>query len=131
MKTTIATNQYYDLACDEAKNRIYLTLRGFWPNKSAVPNYIADVTKATRNVKSGYTILTDLRSFKTAPEEIGELHKQAQGILVKAGLGRTAEVLSSAMKIEEIALDKYSKSSGMKRMTFHDVMQANSWLDAG
>lgn len=130
MNTTIGKNQYYDLSADPVKNRIYLTLFGFWPNQSVVPDYINDVIKSTQHIKGGFTILTDLRKFKTVPPEVGALHQQAQTILVKAGLDRTAEVVPEEMVIEKITLDRYSKSTGMKKMTFHDVDEAIKWLDA-
>ena len=130
MKTTIAKNQYYDISADANKNRIYLTLSGFWSDKSAVPDYLNDVSKSIQNVAPGFTVLVDMREFKTATEEITSIQKQAGGMLVQAGLERTAEVLSQEMKIQQITLENYGKASGMKKMSFHDEIEATKWLDA-
>ena len=131
MITAIAKTQYYDISTDPAKNRIYLTLSGFWPDKSIVPDYINDISKSIQNVTPGFTILADMRAFKTATEEIMALQKQAGVIMIRAGIGRTAEIVPQEMKIQQMALENNTKDSGMTRMTFHDVTEAEKWLDAG
>jgi len=124
----IARNDNYIIMVDEAKNRIYLTIIGFWKDLGMVPNYLDDITKAGQSVSTGFTILTDVTKMKVPTPEVGEIHGKAQGILVGAGLSKTAEILP-ADAIAQIAVDRYSKKSGMKKASFSTFEEAEKWLD--
>ncbi len=124
----IAENEYYEIKVDEIKNRIHLTVSGFWSKPEVVPNYVTDVEKAGGNAKSGFTIISDLRKMKAPPKEIEPLHEKAQTALIEAGLDRTAEVLSSA--ILKMATANYSDSTQMKKQTFSSLEEAENWLDS-
>ncbi len=43
---TIAKTAYYSIAVDTTKNRIYLTIIGFWKSPEIVPAYVEDMKKA-------------------------------------------------------------------------------------
>ena len=125
---TIAENEYYSLTVDEKRNRIYLTILGFWRGPDVVPNYISDITKAARSVSRDFTILTDVTQMTAPPTSIGEMHMKAQKILVDAGLCKTAELLPTAA-ISQMALDRYSRESGMNKGSFSSREEAEKWLD--
>ena len=124
----IANNKYYSILIDKNKNRMYLTLFGFWKDRSVVPNYIEDIQKAIQELPKGYTVLTDVTQLKTPPQAISDLHTEAQKVVITSGLKRTAEVVSQDV-IAKMALDRYSKRSGMQKGTFGNKDEAEAWLD--
>ena len=126
--TEIAKTNKYSVSVDSNKNRMYLTVVGFWASPSDVPNYIDDVKKASAAVTKGFTILTDLTQMKTPAPELGPIHEQAQKSLINAGLKKTAEILSDDA-IAKMVMDRYSKASGMEKMVFNNKHDAEAWLD--
>jgi len=124
----IATTEYYSLAVDQAKNRLYLTINGFWKNRAAVSNYLADLKKATQELSTGYTVFTDVTQMKTPPQDVAALHIEAQKVVVSAGLRKTAELVAQNVAIS-MPLNRYAKTSGMQRRTFHEREEAEVWLD--
>lgn len=47
----IASNNFYSIKVDETKNRMYVTMEGFWKAVSQVPEYTDDMAKATKLLK--------------------------------------------------------------------------------
>jgi len=125
---TIAKNEYYAILVDTTKNRLYLTLIGFWKSRSVVPNYIEDLKKATKELSRGYAILTDTTRMKAPPPEVVSLHTEAQKVVVAAGLKKTAEVVGQDV-FAKMAVDHFSRESGMYKRTFDNKPEAEAWLD--
>ncbi|MCP4149021.1 MAG: hypothetical protein GY757_14835 [bacterium] len=125
----IANNQCYSIYVEPSKNRVYLTLIGFWASPATVPNYLDDITKMSLHVKEGYTILSDLSQMKAPSADIGNIHRKAQEICVAAGLGKTAELLPGIKPVEKKVIDRYSKDSGMNKKVFKSKADAEKWLD--
>jgi hypothetical protein len=125
----IAKTAYYSIDIDKTKNRIYLTIGGFWKNVTVVPNYFDDIKKAAQEVSPGFTILTDVSQMATPPSDVGSLHEKAQQVLIEAGLKKTAEIIPREKAIEQMVLKKWSVKSGMVKGTFHDKFAAETWLD--
>ena len=65
----IAKNEYYELAVDEAKNRVYWTMKGFWKSMSVVPDFDKDWETTQSLLKSGFTLFGDLSKLGAMPEE--------------------------------------------------------------
>ena len=128
MATTVKT-ACYSIQVDSAKNRMYLTIKGFWAKPSEVPAYLDDIRKASREVCKGFTILSDLTEMKAPPPEVGLLHKKAQEILMAAGLRKTAELLPAGSAITKLSVDNYSKQTGMQKSSFDNKKDAEAWLD--
>lgn len=127
MRTTIADNKYYRIEASKEKNRAYLKIFGFWKNPDVVPEYLADWSKAAGMLVKGFTLLTDASEMKTHPQDVRKLHEQAQGILMKAGVSRVAEVLKD--QITELQLDAVAKTTNFPKQTFRTPEDAEKWLD--
>ena len=125
---TIAKNEYYTIVTDKNKNRLYLTVEGFWKNRDAVPNYITDMKKALDELSREYTILADVSRMKPPPAEIAAVHNESQKQAIAAGLKKTAEIVGEDV-IAKMTVDRYAKESGMPKMTFSDKKEAEAWLD--
>lgn len=124
----IAKTNKYSIEVNKTKNRVYFKIYGFWGGLSEVPDYFTDWQRATKEVTKGFTILTDAREMITPMPEVSELHKRTQTMLVAAGLRKTAE-LASSKPIEQSALRRYAKVSGMVKRNFEDQPEAEKWLD--
>lgn len=124
----IAANDTYIISVDPSKNRLYLKVIGFWQDSSAAPNYIDDLRKACTPLSEGFTVVADLTEMKAPPPEVGLVHQEAQKLLLDTGLKKTAEV-HSADAIAQMAVDRYSKTSGMEKMVFDNTGDAETWLD--
>lgn len=125
----IAANDFYEISIDNRKNRLYLTVKGFWKELSQVPNYLVDLKKAGENLEPGFTIVTDLRTMKLPATTVASLHVQAQKLLVDLGLDRTAEVVGEAILLE-LQLKRYAEQSAMSKAEFNTKEEAEAWLDA-
>ena len=128
MKHLIAKTDFYSLEIDKLKNRAYLTFTGFCSKPSDMPDFLDDVKKAAQGLRQAFTLLTDVTEMKTPPKDVAELHIKSQEIWIASGLSKTAEILPETT-IEKLAVDRYSKITGMKKEWFTNKNEAEVWLD--
>lgn len=128
MMKTIAQNDHYVIAVDPSKNRAYLTLIGYWKSRAEVPRYIDDWKKAIRELSRGFTVLSDVTRMKAPPQDVVQLHTEAQKVLMGGGLSKVAELVGSDV-IAKMAIDRFSRESGMYKGTFDNWREADDWLD--
>lgn len=126
---TIAKTAYYSIAVDKTKNRIYLTIVGFWKSPTVVPAYVEDMKKACQEISPGFTVLADVTRMITLPPEIAAVHESAQQVTLAAGLRKSAEILPKEKALEKMALTKWSTKTGMVKNMFHAIADAEAWLD--
>jgi hypothetical protein len=117
----------YTIAVSPTKNRAYLKIIGFWRGPEIVPDYIKDWTKAISQLKKGFTLLTDASEMKTHPASVRPLHEEAQGLLLKAGVSKVAEVIKD--DVAEMQLDAVAKTTQLPKRTFKAHADAEVWLD--
>ncbi|MDO1451479.1 hypothetical protein Q0590_34715 [Rhodocytophaga aerolata] len=127
-KRVTATNQHYQLSIDQAKNRAYITIIGFWRSPQEVATYVQDLDKALTQLRAKFTLLTDLRSMKTHPKEVQQLHLEAQQLLLSKGLLQTAEVYESSFI--QFQTSTLSKESKMPLKQFTSIEMAEEYLDS-
>lgn len=123
-----SANDFYEIDLDTEKNRIYLTIKGYWKSLMEVRGYLRDLRAAVAELSEGFTIVTDLTRAKTSSEETSELHIKAQAYLVQAGLARTAEIHPEST-VTRMALNRYAQTSGMTKGVFSSFAEAEAWLD--
>ena len=56
------------------------------------------------------------------------MHTEAQKVVMAAGLRKTAELVGQDV-ITKMAVDRFSKESGMSKGTFDKKEEAEAWLD--
>jgi hypothetical protein len=123
----IADNKFYSLYVNSKKNRALLKIRGFWSKRESVPDYLADWKKATGILKENFTLLTDASDMKTHPQEVRALHEEAQGLIVKAGVRRIAEIVKD--DVAEMQLNSMAKKTQLPKRNFRTAKDAELWLD--
>lgn len=116
----------YEISADIRKNRLTICLDGTISTKS-VEKYIASFREAILALKPGFTALLDLRRASVFEREtIKELH-DPKLIAVKAGLRKSAMVLSSpALKMQ---MNRNYGEIGIKDEAFTDIEEAVKYLD--
>jgi hypothetical protein len=128
MKNAIAKTEFYLIQVDQVINRAYLSFFGFCSKPTEIPNFLSDIEKACRRLNTGFTLLTDALQLKIPPPEVAALHEKSQELWIKGGLSWTAEVLPESAVVQ-LALNRYSKTTGMKKRVFKTLSEAEDWLD--
>lgn len=124
-----ANTDFYSLEVDRPKNRLRLTIRGFWRGPEDVPSYVADIRAAAAQLRPGFTLVADATLMQPHAQTVIAVHEEAQRALVAAGLDRTAEIIPSA--IAQLQARRIAAASGMKKQVFTSLADAEAWLDAG
>ncbi|GAA4423634.1 hypothetical protein GCM10023188_02670 [Pontibacter saemangeumensis] len=128
-KIVVAHNPCYELIYDNSKNRIYLTVKGFWKNREAVPHFLDDLQKALRLVKPDFSLLSDLRTMLTHPQRLSSLHIEAHNLIKLAGLSKAAIVVPID-RIATLQVEEINSKSTMSSENFSSVVEAEIWLTA-
>jgi hypothetical protein len=127
-KLLIAHNQYYELFYAPHKNRLYLSIFGFWKNADLVPDYVADLTKAQALLQPAFTLLLDLRTMITHPPAIMGLHVEILELLQIAGLKKCACVDPSD-RIATLQIEDTLVQSHLPSERFSTYLEAEAWLE--
>lgn len=127
-KFSVAENACYDLLYDLPKNRIYFTIRGFWKNKEAVPNFLEDWRKIISLTMPGFTVLADLSAMLTQPQDLNKLHLEAQQLMVQAGVLQMAQIMPHD-KIATLQVDQVYSKSEIPVCKFTSVQDAEAELN--
>lgn len=128
MLTSIAKNQYYDIACNPDKNRMYLRIKGYWKKEEDVSNYVEHIRQGGEQLKPGFNLMVDLREMKTPPIAMNVIHEKAQLTLMNLGLDRTAEIIPKSDIVLKNVTESISERSKMKKRQFTDPKEAELWL---
>lgn len=128
MLTSIAKNEYYDIAYNPESNRMYLRIKGYWKREEDVSNYVDHIRQGGDSLEPGFNLMVDLREMKTPPISINAIHESAQLTLMNLGLDRTAEVISESDIVLQKVTEGISDRSKMKTKQFTDVKEAEAWL---
>lgn len=126
---TITKNEFYSVEIDRAKNRLYLTGKGFWKDVMIARDFGTYTQQGVQKLAPGYSVLADLHEFKTPPPEVGAIIIESQKITANT-IGKSAQVVGQNVAIE-MPMDRYAKTSGIKPRTrsFATKAEAEAWLD--
>lgn len=125
----IAQNKCYEVLFNREHNRVYLTIKGYWKNKEAVPHFVEDIQKALKLTQPGFSLLSDLRTMITHPQGLKSLHLEAQALLTEAGLAKAACV-EPTDHIAHLQVEDLSNKSRLHARNFITYTEAEEWLDA-
>ncbi len=123
----IASNNCYELRYDGTKNRVYLTIKGFWKSEQSVPNFLNDMRQVLSLVKQGFTVLTDMTTMITHPQELNTVHEQAHAMVMKAGVLQVAHVLPKD-RIAKLQTTSIQNLTGLPVGDFASLEEADKWL---
>ncbi len=129
MKKQIASSQYYDLAVDVSKNRLYITSKGFWNKGEIIDAYHQCQTEALTHVKPNFTLVADMRDFKILPQDLVPKQEATHKDLAKAGMYRVACIVP-ASAVANFQLRDVAKGTEMPEQRFAVMSEGEAWLDA-
>ena len=124
----VADNKYYKLEVDTSKNRIYITILGFWASKSVVPDYIKDWDYALKLITTGFTVLADVRKMKIHPQDVIELHNETIRMTTARGYSKTAELISTGLA--KVQIDRIYKENEVNKNKFETIEDAENYLNS-
>lgn len=124
------SNDWYDLAYNPGKNRLYFTIKGFWPSTAVVPDFLDHWKQCLAASKENLTAMIDTSTMITHPADVNELHREAQQLMIAAGLRKRAEIVA-ASTMTKIFTKELCKKTGIKEFSkrFPDKQEAEKWLD--
>lgn len=128
MKNEIVSTQYFELAVDGRKNRLYITSKGFWNTEAIVDEYWKFQTEALKQLKPNFTVVADMCEFKILPQDLVPKQKQTQLDLANAGLYKVAVIVPGSA-VAGSQLKNVVKDTKMPEEKFSNIVEAESWLD--
>ncbi|MCP4403476.1 MAG: hypothetical protein GY801_39990 [bacterium] len=125
----IAYTDFYTLAVDTNKNRIYCTVIGNSLAENAA--FIRDWERAKSLMNPGFTVLTDISRIQHVTKEWVTIPVKLYTMLIYAGLAGTAEVLSErvATELHMNQRNRISRACYTKEEIFTNRRMAEVWLD--
>ena len=118
----------YSVKADVAKNRLYITLEGFF--KVEEMKACTDLTiSESKKLKPGFDVITDVSQFKPAdPETIKEIER-AQAFFTASKIGRGVRVVGQKVT-GGMQLSRTGKSVGYEPVTVATMAEAEKLLDS-
>lgn len=124
----IAKTDFYTIAVDPAKNRLYHTTQGSWVRPVKGDPYLQDLEKAVKQMKRGFTALNNVARVSVMSQEWSEAITRARQMLTEAGIAKSADVLAESA-ILKMQVQRISRQAGFATKIFSDVKEAEAWLD--
>ena len=97
----------HDIRIDHSKNRLYLTL-GFIEKKSEMDAIIAGITEVVEQLQTGFTCLSDLRTYRVRTRQDEEFMREIQEILWEAGIDKVVRISESPQFCDHFHFEKNS-----------------------
>ncbi|MDO6390723.1 hypothetical protein Q4E40_11345 [Pontibacter sp. BT731] len=124
----VVRNACYEIGYDGIRNRLYLSILGFWKNTDIVPDFLKDWDGALQLVSPGFTLLIDMRTMITHPQQLCSMHEEAQRKMRAAGPSRIANVMPLD-KIASLQAADSIKKIELPFQLFETSETAQHWLD--
>jgi len=124
---SIASTDFYSIAVDRQKNRLYITIKGAtWIDPNKVRNWLDDLAAGLKLLSPGFTELIDWTQMSGIL--LTDYIDEAQKLTMKAGLHKAAR-LHSRKSFAKLQLDNISEKTGFPVQSFFDQKAAEAWLD--
>jgi len=85
----------YDIRIDQARNRLYITLTGFFEVAEA-KKCADEIIAATKKLHAGYDVINDISHFKPGSPEVAKEIERAQTHVATSGVRRGVRVVGEA-----------------------------------
>ncbi|MCP2045319.1 hypothetical protein [Pontibacter sp. HSC-36F09] len=125
---TVSDNQFYELAYDPEKNRIYMRINNYWKSPEVVPNYLNDWNKVIGLAAPGFTLLADFRNMITHPVSVKKMHEAVANKLLESNVSYVAEV-SPTDRIAVLQVSGVWKQIGKGSIKVADIALGENILD--
>jgi hypothetical protein len=100
----------WDIRADVGKNRLYVTLRGFFsPEESKIAADL--VIDCAKKLKPGFDCITDLTTHKPGSETGIAETKRGQAFIIKHGLRRVVRIVTTSY-LSKLQFERTGKEVG-------------------
>jgi hypothetical protein len=123
---TVASTEYYTIAVDPSKNRIYFRMRGSWNDSKQVSGWLEGLSAAIKLCRPGFTELIDWR--ETTGILLTDQIAEAQKMAMKAGLRKAARLYERETFLK-FQMDQLTEETGFPVKSFFELSEAEAWLD--
>lgn len=123
----IASNNFFKVSVDTSKNRMYTVFSDFW-SEDIMDNYMSSLDTALSLVSSNFTLVADLREFKTLSPNLVPKQKMSMQKLGGAGMFKVAEILPASV-ISKMQLNSSAQETKMPNRQFSSISEGEQWLD--
>jgi hypothetical protein len=86
----------YTIKPDQVKNRLYVSLVGFFAVEE-MKKCVDETIDATKKLKLGYDVVTDISQFKAGTPEVAKEIERAQAHFVTSGARRGIRVVGTSL----------------------------------
>ncbi len=118
----------YKINVDAQKNRLYLTLIGFFTPEEILR--CGDETiAATRKLKAGYDVVTDITEFKPGSAEVAKDIERVQAHFIKTGARQGVRVVGQNSS-SSMQFDRVGKLAGYQSTPVRTMVEAETLLNA-
>lgn len=118
----------HSIRADKEKNRLYLTF-GELDAVEEMVKVAEEIREACKDLRPGFTCLTDLRDFEPLDEQYEYLITGVQEFLVNAGVSEVVRVVRKFGTWGHIQFDKSSMNVGYRGRYVNDLQEAMDLLD--
>jgi hypothetical protein len=124
----VASTDFYRLAVDKRKKRVYNTVFGTWGERPDASRFVRDWEEVFNQITAGYTVLTDASEFRLLSAEWAATTIKTRQRLIAAGITKIAEILPENM-ILKMQFDTISERTDVQTKIFSNHREAEAWLD--
>ena len=97
---------------DRGKNCLYVTLVGFF-NLEAAERAIAEISSELRELRPGFTVISDISKVKTSSEEVAARVEDLFKQIDRSGVSRVFRVVSAGSAVARMQHARLQREAGV------------------
>jgi hypothetical protein len=118
----------YKVEVDIARNRLYLTLVGFFSIEE-IKRSGDETIKATSKLRRGYDVITDISNFKPGTKDIAKDIQRVQAHFQASGARQGVRIVGKSA-IASMQFNRIAKDAGWRSTTVETLAAAEEFLAA-
>jgi len=118
----------FDIKTDTKKNRIIITI-GKLEGEAEIKALAQSVQSACRELKKGFTCITDLRKYAVMDDQFEKYVQETQAAMIEAGLSSVVRVRRETGLLGHFQFDNASSQVGYHAQNVTTMEEAEKILD--
>ncbi|MDW7690677.1 hypothetical protein R9C00_22035 [Flammeovirgaceae bacterium SG7u.111] len=130
MEKVIAINEFYSLAVDLEKQRLYVELKGQWMNLKLLNSFMSDAKESAIHFFDTYSCITDLTGLMPFNERQAKpIAISIVGFLTSNSMRNSAQILPESHEASQQVISLV-RQTGKVLTVFGDKLTAEMYLDS-
>jgi hypothetical protein len=118
----------YNINADTQRNRLYITLVGFF-SAEEIKKCGDETIAATRKLKSGYDVITDITQFKPGTAEVAKDIERVQTHFAQSGARQGVRVVGQNSS-SNMQFSRVGKIAGYQSTAVTTLQEAEAFLNS-